>query len=146
MTRPLPLVLTLFALATPAQALKLTVWDPELQLVVGYGETSGSRMTVQLLKDYSGPVKVVFSREEDEKARNLYPSLQSSYPGTLKARQLTLEVGNTTVTLSRFLSSLKLTLAPQAAGQVFSLPGLRNVTDRNVTDKTPPDRPDQGGR
>lgn len=142
MTRPLPLaLLTLFALASSAQALKLTVWDPELQLKVGYGETSGTRMTVQLVRDYSGPVKVVFSREEDEKARSLYPSLQSSYPGTLKAGQLTLEVGNTTVTLARFLSGLKLTLTSQPTGQIFSLPGLRNVTD-----KTPPDRPDQGGR
>lgn len=157
MTRPHVLVLTLLALATPAQALKLTVWDPELQLKVGYGETNGSRMTVQLVKDYSGPVVALFSREDDEKARGLYPSLQSRYPGILRNGQLTLEVGNTNVTLTRFLSGLKLTLSTPPAGQVFTLPGLRTVLDRapdnRAPDKTPekttdktPDRPDQGGR
>ncbi|GMA15671.1 hypothetical protein E5F05_21010 [Deinococcus metallilatus] len=132
--------LTLLALASPAQALKLIVWDRELQTKLGYGETSGGRMTVQLVQDYSGPVVALFSREEDEKARSLYPSLQSRYDGTLKAGQLTLDVQNTPVTLAKFLSGLKLNLVLQPVGQVFILPGLRSVTDPILN------RTDPGGR
>ncbi|GAA5533784.1 hypothetical protein [Deinococcus aluminii] len=132
--------LTLLALASPAQALKLIVWDRELQTKLGYGETSGGRMTVQLVQDYSGPVVALFSREEDEKARSLYPGLQSRYDGMLKAGQLTLDVQNTPVTLAKFLSGLKLNLVLQPVGQVFILPGLRSVTDPILN------RTDPGGR
>jgi hypothetical protein len=150
MTRPLfSLLLTLLALATPAQALKLTVWDPEIKIKVGYGETTASRMTVELLQNYNGPVKLVFAREEDEKARGLYPTLQSSYEGALKAGTLTLNIGNTTVTFSKFLSNLKLTLVLQPTGQIFTLPGLRTATDptdKPTPDRANPDRANQGGR
>ncbi|EYB67094.1 hypothetical protein DEIPH_ctg052orf0107 [Deinococcus phoenicis] len=138
-TRTLAL-LTLLTLAAPAQALKLIVWDRELQTKLGYGETSGSRMTVQLVKDYTGPVVALFSREDDEKARGLYPTLQSRYDGTLKAGQLTLDVQNTPVTLLKLLGGLKLTLVLQPTSQVFVLPGLRSMTD------TSPNHTDQGGR
>ncbi|MEW6421026.1 MAG: hypothetical protein AB1511_04765 [Deinococcota bacterium] len=147
MTRTLSLVfLTLLTLASPAQALKLIVWDRELQTKLGYGETSGGRMTVQLVQDYSGPVVALFSREEDEKARGLYLGLQSRYDGTLKTGLLTLEVQNTPVTLSKFLTSLKLNLVLQPAGQVFVLPGLRSLPDKLPTNKLPTDPVIQGGR
>lgn len=137
-------VLILLALAAPAQALKLIVWDRELQTKLGYGESSGDRVKVQLVKDYSGPVKVLFSREEDEKARGLYPSLQGSYQGVLKAGQLTLDVQNTPVTLTKFLNGLKLTLVVQPVGQVFSLPGLRSVTEALPLPVPVPVRPEGG--
>ncbi|GAA5514327.1 hypothetical protein Dcar01_03082 [Deinococcus carri] len=143
MTRIFTLALTLLALASPAQALKLIVWDRDLQTKLGYGETSGDRMKVQLVKDYSGPVVVLFSREEDEKARALYPTLQTRYDGTLRAGQLTLDVQNTPVTLAKFLNGLKLNLVLQPTGQVFLLPGLRSTADKAPT---PNDPPDQGGR
>lgn len=151
MIRPLfPVLLTLLALAAPAQALKLTVWDPELKIKVGYGESSASRMTVELLRNYNGPVKLVFAREDDEKARGLYPTLQGSYEGTLKAGMLTLNVGNSTVTFNKFLSGLKLNLVVQltgqAPGQVFTLPGLRAATEKPTPDRADQDRANQGGR
>ena len=130
--------LLLLTLASGAGALKLSIWDPELQIQVGYGETSGSRMTVQLVRNYSGPVVLLFSRNDDEKERGVYASVQRSYPGILKAGQLTLEVGNTEQTLARFLAGLKLSLTVQPAGQSFTLPGLRTTP----TEKTAP----EGGR
>lgn len=131
MNRPRALALmTLLALATPAQALKLIVWDRELQTKLGYGETSGDRMVVQLVRDYSGPVYVLFSRDDDEKAQGLYPSLKGRYDGALKGGQLTLDAPNGTVTLARFLAGLGLTLQSQAAGQALSLPGLRAVPEK----------------
>ncbi|WP_272976582.1 hypothetical protein [Deinococcus geothermalis] len=147
MTRTLALVfLTLLTLASPAQALKLIVWDRELQTKLGYGETSGGRMTVQLVQDYSGPVVALFSREEDEKARGLYPNLQSRYDGTLKAGVLTLDIQNASVTLGKFLTGLKLNLVLQPAGQVFVLPGLGSLTEKLPTNKLPTDPILQGGR
>jgi len=126
MTRLRTLVfLTLLSLASGAGAMKLIVWDRELQIPLGYGETSGSRMTVQLVRNYSGPVVLLFSRDDDDKERGLYAGVQRSYPGTLKAGQLTLEVGNSEQTLARFLTGLKLSLTLQPAGQSFTLPGLR---------------------
>lgn len=138
MNRSLAL-LTLLALATPAQALKLIVWDPELQTVLGYGESSGGRITVQLLQDYAGPVKVLFSREEeeDEKARGLYSGVQSGYNGTLKAGQLTLKAQGNDVTLTKFLSTVKLSVQLQPAVQILELPGLRTAPEKNKTTKPP---------
>jgi len=134
MNRSLAL-LTLLALATPAQALKLIVWDPELQTVLGHGETSGGRLNVQLLQDYVGPVKLIFSRDEDEKARGLYSGIQSGYNGTLKAGQLTLKAQGNDVTLSKFLGTVKLGVQLQSAVQLLELPGLRTAPEKNKTTK-----------
>ncbi|WP_026332549.1 hypothetical protein [Deinococcus apachensis] len=132
MNRPRALaLLTLLALATPAQALKLIVLDRELQTPLASGETSGNRMVVQFVPDYTGPVVVLFSRDDEEKARGLYPTLKSRYDGDLKAGQLTLDIPNGTQTLARFLSGFGLTLQSQAAGQSLSLPGLRVVPDKS---------------
>lgn len=127
--------LLLLTLASGAGALKLRVVDPELQLNLGYGETSGGRMTVQLVRNYSGPVVLLFSRSEDERNEGLFLNLQPRYVGTLRAGQLTLEVGNTEQTLARFLAGLKLTLSVQPVGQ---MPGVRLPT----AEKTLP----EGGR
>lgn len=138
LTRTLSL-LTLMALASPAQALKLIIWDRELQTKLGYGETNGKGgMTVQLVKDYSGPVVALFSREDDEKAAGLYPNVQSRYDGVLKAGQLTLETPGGPLTLRRFLEGLKLNLLPQPTGQTLLLPGLRTAADKS---RLLPDKP-----
>ncbi|WP_084050716.1 hypothetical protein [Deinococcus hopiensis] len=127
----IPVLLTLLALAAPAQALRLIVWDPELRDVLGSGETSGGRMTVQLLQGYVGPVKLVFSRDEDEKARGLYNGVQSGYNGLIKDGQLTLDTPGSDVTLTKFLSGLKLSVQVQPATQILELPGLRSAPDKN---------------
>lgn len=142
--------LTLLPLAAPAQALRLIVWDRELQTKLGYGETNGDKMVVQLVKDYSGPVVVLFSRDDDEKARALYPTLKSRYDGTLKGGQLSLDTPNGSLTLARFLAGFRLTLQAQPAGQTLGLPGLRSVAsaaqDRLNPAPLPPVRTDLGGR
>lgn len=130
--------LLLLTLAPWAGALKLRVLDPELQLNLGYGETSGSRMTVQLVRNYSGPVVLLFSRSEDERNEGLFLNLQPRYLGILKAGQLTVEVGNTEQTLARFLGGLKPPLTVQFLSQSFTLPGLRTAP----TEKTS----SEGGR
>lgn len=142
MTRlPFLALLAVLACASPARALKLIVWDRELQTKLGYGETDGKDMTVQLVKDYTGPVVVLFSREDDEKAAGLYPNVQSRYDGFLRASQLTLETPGGSMTLKRFLEGLKLNLLPQPAGQTLLLPGLRAATDRSPDkSKVSPDR------
>lgn len=120
--------LLLLTLASSAGALKLRVFDPELQLNLGYGESSGGRMTVQMVRNYSGPVVLLFSRSEDERNEGLFLGLQPRYQGTLKAGQLTLEVGNTEQTLARFLGGLRPALGVQFVTQSLTLPGLRTVT------------------
>ncbi|WP_245872785.1 hypothetical protein [Deinococcus planocerae] len=154
LTRTLAL-LTLLAFASPAQALKLIVWDRELQTKLGYGETNGKGgMTVQLVRDYTGPVVALFSREEDEKAAGLYANVQSRYDGFLRAGQLTLETPGGSLPLKRFLDGLKLNLLPQPTGQTLLLPGLRAGADKSraaldrtrmPADPTPP-APPQGDR
>lgn len=80
------LVLTL----APAQALKLTVWDRDLSSKVGVGESSGTKFNVQLVRDYAGPVIVLFSQTDDEKRGGQFAGLLSRYDGLLKGGQLTL--------------------------------------------------------
>lgn len=136
--RTLSLIL-LLALAAPAQGLKLIVWDRELQTKLGYGESSGSKFSVQTVPNYSGPVVVLFSQTDEEKARGAFPGLQSRYDGTLKAGQLILQAPeqrlsaqsvnsaapNTPLTLARFLAAFKLSVSGQPSGQTLSLPGLK---------------------
>ena len=123
-------LLTLLGLAAPAQALKLIVWDPELDLQVGFGESSGGRMTVELIQGYVGPVKLIFSRDEDEKARGLYPNLQSGYNGVMKDGQIILDTPGNDVTLSKFLTGLKFSVQIQPSVQKLELPGLRSAPDK----------------
>ena len=139
MTRILFFLLCLTALAPAAGALKVQVWDRELQTKVGDGESSGSKLVIQFVGDYDGPVVVLFAQTDEEKARVTFPGLKSSYNGTLSKGQLTLQVpasaasaaadrsANTALTLGKFLLPYKLTLSAQPAGQSLSLPGLRNA-------------------
>lgn len=144
------LLLCLLLLACPAQALKLVVWDNEMQTKVGAGESSGNRFNVQFVKDYSGPVKVIFSQSADERAKGLFPGLQSSYDGLLRNGQLTLDtepaakgrssaaVQNAPLggallpsnqTLSRFLQQYKLNVVgtpnSQLVDPTFGLPDFK---------------------
>ncbi|MFB9993843.1 hypothetical protein ACFFLM_17940 [Deinococcus oregonensis] len=140
MKRRLFFLIFLLALAAPAQGLKLIVWDRELQTKLGYGESSGSKFSVQMVGNYNGPVVVLFSQTDDEKDRGSFPGLQSRYDGTLKGGQLTLQASeqrlsaqsvtpngtpNTALTLARFLSAYKLNVTGQPSGQSLSLPGLK---------------------
>ena len=94
-------LLSLLALSTPAQALKLVVWDPDLKNKVAYGETSGGRFNVKYDKDYSGPVVALFSQSEDEKARGTYSGLRSSYEGVLRGGQLLMALEGEASTAAR---------------------------------------------
>ncbi|MFC4456288.1 hypothetical protein [Deinococcus sonorensis] len=112
-----------------AQALQVVIWDTQLQTKLGYGEVSGSRLNLQLVQDYTGPVVALFSRDADEK--DMYPGLASRYDGTLKGGQLVLN----DLPISRFLSSYKLSVSLQSAAKTLSLPGL----------KTPPGKDNNPG-
>lgn len=143
-------LLSLLAFASPAQALKLIVWDGELQTKLGAGESSGSKFSVQLVKDYSGPVKVIFSQSADEKSKGQFNGLLNSYDGILKNGQLTLLVPDAegdrplakstlqvpingaaaapsssppqnNLTLNRFLQQFKLSVSVQTTGQINNL-------------------------
>lgn len=134
MTRILIPLLCLTALPPAAEALKVQVWDRELQTKVGDGETSGSKLVMQFVGDYDGPVVVLFAQTDEEKSRVTFPGLKSSYNGVLSKGQLTLQLpaagasaANTSLTLGKFLSPFKLTLSAQPAGQALSLPGLKTT-------------------
>ncbi len=148
MMKRLLLPLLFFALATPGQALKLIVWDSEMQTKLGAGESSGSKFNLQLVKDYSGPVKVIFSQSADEKSRNTFSSLQSSYDGLLKNGQLSLltssdekaaaaagpVTGNGSLPLGKFLQQYKLSLTTQTTGQNSAAPDSPLSRDLHATD------------
>lgn len=140
MTRRPLFLLTLLALAAPAQALKLSVWDRELQTKLGDGESSGGKFTVRLVGDYDGPVVILFAQTDDERTRGVFPNLKSRYNGLLSGGQLTvqapapaqgdrpvsaLSAGNSGLTLAKFLAGFRLSLSVQSAGQSLSLPGLK---------------------
>lgn len=78
------------ALTSSGQALKMAVWDREMQTTLGAGESSGNKFNVQLIKNYSGPVVVIFSQTEEEKKSSTFQGLKTRYDGVLKNGQLTL--------------------------------------------------------
>ncbi len=133
----LKLWLLLAALTSaPVQAVRLVVWDPQLQTKLGYGEVSGGKLTLQLVPDYSGPVVALFSRDESEK--NSYPGLMPRYSGQLRGGALSLEDGGSVLTLSKFLSGFKLTPSIQNSVKTFSLPGLKTTPGPTQPSPTPP--------
>lgn len=126
-------LLALLAFATPAQALKLVVWDLDLKNKVAYGESLGGKFTVRFDKDYSGPVIALFSQTEEEKAKGTYAALQNRYSGVLRGGQLLLEVEDgpaataavsartspqPSVTLRELLQPFKLAVSVQPTGQL----------------------------
>lgn len=132
-------LLALMALTTPAQALKLIVWDRELQTKVAYGESIAGKFTVKFDKDYSGPVVALFSQTDDEKDRGTYAGLQSRYEGVLRGGQLLLgesaqpgalsapanRSGRAgTLSLGKLLEPYKLAVSVQPTSQ---LPPMTNV-------------------
>lgn len=91
MMKPLHLLLALLlTLASSAGALKMSIWDRDMQTTLGAGESNGTRFNVQLVKNYSGPVVVLFSQTDDEKRSGNYQGLQNRYDGVLKNGELTL--------------------------------------------------------
>ncbi|GGR02218.1 hypothetical protein [Deinococcus ruber] len=125
--RPFRLLLLLGVLCTsPVQALELVVWDPQLQTKLGYGEVVGTRLNLQLVTDYSGPVVALFSRDSSEK--NSYPGLLSRYGGSLRGGTLTLDTDDSgPLPLSKLLSTYKLSVTPLNTTKTFSLPGLKST-------------------
>ena len=128
--RPLSLLLagalSVSSVLSSAQALQLVVWDPQLQTKLGYGELVGTRLNLQLVSDYSGPVVALFSRDSSEK--NSYPGLLPRYGGSLRGGVLTLEGDEgTPLTLSRLLTPYRLSVSPLNTPRSFSLPGLKST-------------------
>lgn len=112
-------------LSLPAQALQVIVWDRDLQTKLGYGETLGSKLNMQLVSDYSGPVVILMARDGNEKTT--YTGLQSRYDGLLKNGQLSFKDDNDqTLNLVKLLNNYKISVTFQSASQSISLPGLRN--------------------
>ena len=107
----------LSALSLPAQALKLTLWDRDLQTKVAYGESVGGKFNVKFDKDYEGPVIALFSQTDDERARGSFGGLQSSYTGRLQDGQIVLEVASKSVPLARLLQTFKLPVTLQPSGR-----------------------------
>ncbi|GAA4004673.1 hypothetical protein GCM10022631_14590 [Deinococcus rubellus] len=127
----LPTLLVMLLLQTSAGALQVIVWDRDLQTKLGYGELSGSKLNLQLVTDYTGPVVVLFARDSSEKSA--YSGLAPRYDGVLKNGQLNLDMPDSpdNVTLSKFLGSFKLSLSVQAAGQNVTLPGLKIAPEKD---------------
>lgn len=103
-----------FLLNGTSQALKLTVWNPDLTTKVGAGETSGNRFPVFFVKDYNGPIVALFSQTDEEKKINSFSGLQNKYNGTLKNGQLMIysdDKKENEVSISKFLSYYKLTVS-----------------------------------
>ena len=133
MIRRTILTLSLLALAAPAQALEMIVWDRELQTKLGDGKSAGGKFTVRMVSDYEGPVVILFALSDDEKAKGSFATLKSRYNGLLSGGELALQAPaqggdralNTTISLAKFLTPFKLTLNLQPAGLSLSLPGLK---------------------
>ena len=119
------LLLSALLLSTPAHALKLSVWDSELQTKLGDGESSGNQLRVRLVGDYNGPVVVLFAPSDEERARNTFPGLKSRYSGVLRGGQLDLQAENGPQGIARFLTAFKLTVTLQVPGSPVTLPGLK---------------------
>lgn len=120
--------LLMLLLSLPAQALQLIVWDRDLQTKLGYGESSGGKLNMQLVNDYSGPVVLLIAREGNERA--MYTGLESRYDGLLKNGQLALKDDNgQNVNLSKLLGNYKISLNIQNSAQSVSLPGLKTGSD-----------------
>ncbi len=128
----LPSLLVTLLLQTSAGALQVIVWDRDLQTKLGYGELSGSKLNLQLVTDYSGPVVVLFARDGSEKSA--YSGLAARYDGVLRNGQLGLDTPGSAdnVTLSKFLGSFKLSLSVQGAGQNVTLPGLKIAPEKDI--------------
>lgn len=90
MKRLLSLLAVFTLLPSPAQALKMSIWDRDMQTTLGAGESSGNRFNVQLIRNFSGPVIVIFSQTNDEKRNATFKNLQNRYDGVLKNGELTL--------------------------------------------------------
>lgn len=119
--------LSLFILlfGTTSQALKLVVWDTELQAKVGWGESQDGKFRVSFVAKYNGPVVMVFSQTAQEKKKHMFPDLKNKYEGVLKDSRLNIDVSaysddddsdendddkTELVTLGKFLKKYKLTL------------------------------------
>jgi len=122
LARPV-LALTVLVNPVPVQAVELVVWDTQLQTKLGYGETVGNKLTLQLVPDYSGPVIALFSRDDTEKGS--FPGLMPRYSGMLKSGVLILNDNGTPLPLNKFLAQYKLTPSLQNPVKTFSLPGLK---------------------
>lgn len=109
-------VLASLTLLGQAGALRLVIMDRDNQTALGKGESAGGRVVLELVPDYSGPVKV-FVTDDNGDVQKL--------SGTLRAGQITLDAPQNT-TLAKFLAARGLSLQAQpTSSQPVSLPGLK---------------------
>ena len=112
------MLLALACCSAPAQALDMMVWDKALQTKLAYGQTeqtaSSKVLSGQVLRGASGPVVVLFSLDEAEKARRAFGTLESRYEGELKDGKLLLKLPGGVQSLEKLLEGygFKLDLKP----------------------------------
>ncbi|WP_291429868.1 hypothetical protein [Deinococcus sp.] len=119
------LMLCALLLCAPTHALKISVWDSELQTPLGDGESSGGQLKVRLVGDYNGPVVVLFAPSDEERDRKTFQALKSRYGGVLRGGTLDLQLENGQQSITRFLAAFKLTVSVQVPGTPVTLPGLK---------------------
>lgn len=136
-------VAVLLTLASSAGALKMSIWDREMQTTLGVGESSGNKFNVQLVKSYNGPVVILFSQTDEEKRSGTFTSLQNRYDGILKNGQLTImnaddgpasattpDKGTTATSSTKLVStSLGKLLQPFRLNVAIQLTGQSNLPD-----------------
>ncbi|ADV68881.1 conserved hypothetical protein, precursor [Deinococcus maricopensis DSM 21211] len=118
--RVLRALLTLMVLAAPAHALQLVLTNPDQDFQpVGAGESSGGRLTLQLVSSFEGNVMVVIRNDDGS---------SSTYTGVVRDGQITVQ-GQP---LARFLAARGVTLTVQPiGGKPFTLPGLKSAPGQN---------------
>lgn len=108
----------LLVLGGAASALVVNITDRDLQGRLGYGESSGKSITVQLSPEATGPVKIFLIDDR---------GAVTSYSGTVQGNSIILD-DPPGVPLRSLLASRGLTLVIERASggaRSFSLPGLK---------------------
>lgn len=113
------LVVAALLLLSPAQALRLAVFDRDLTTPLGVAESSENRLHLQLLQDAVGPVTVIL---EDDAGK------VSSFLGVVQNGQLF--IGQPPQPLARFLAARNMNYTVQVrlvngARERLVLPNLR---------------------
>lgn len=107
-------------LCTGAGALQVVIMDRDLQSTLGTGQSVNGRLSLRLAEGASGPV-VVFIKDDNGQT--------SSFPGELRAGQVTLQSGS----LAALLAARGITLvlpAPRPGKALPAPPGPGNDSRR----------------
>lgn len=127
----LSLIVLALLMLSPAQALRLAIFDRDLTTPLGVAESNEGRLHLQLLQDASGPVTVLV---EDDSGR------VSSLAGLIQGGQLL--VGQPPQPLARFLAARGMTYTVQTrlvngARERLVLPNLRAPSSPGNSGNTP---------